>query len=34
MPRLTRRREKDRKAEHWLIFADDMHIGSLGDVGN
>jgi hypothetical protein len=30
MPTLTRRRERDRQAEHWLIFADDIHIGSIG----
>jgi hypothetical protein len=30
MRMLTRRRDKDRQAEHWLIFADDIHIGSIG----
>jgi hypothetical protein len=30
MSTLSRRREKDRQVEHWLIFADDIHIGSIG----
>ena len=30
MPMLTRRRDKDLQTDHWLIFADDIHIGSIG----
>jgi hypothetical protein len=30
MPTLTRRRDKERQAEYWLIFADDIRIGSIG----
>lgn len=30
MSKLTRRRIKDQHAEQWLIFADDIRIGSIG----
>ena len=30
MSKLTRHRDKGRQIEHWLIFADDIHIGSIG----
>lgn len=30
MPTLTRRRVKDPHTEQWLIFADDIRIGSIG----
>ena len=30
MSALTRRRIEDQHVEHWLIFADDIRIGSIG----
>ena len=33
MATLTRRRDADRQTEHWLIFAEDIHIGSIGVRG-
>jgi hypothetical protein len=30
MATLTRRRREDRQSEHWLIFSDDIQVGSIG----
>jgi hypothetical protein len=35
MPALTRRRDHDRSEESWLIYYDDVHVGTIAQcVGN